>query len=51
MEEDKEFSDREEMAVMMLFSKDTAVAQTYIGLSKKSTCTVFIHSILEDTEL
>ena len=51
MEEDEEFSDGEEVAVMRHFSKDTAVAQTYIGSSKKSTHTAFIRSILEDAEL
>ena len=51
MEEDEEFSDGEEVAVMRLFSKDTAIAQTYIGSSKKSTRTAFIRSILEDAEL
>jgi hypothetical protein len=51
MEEDGEFSDNEEVHVMRLFTKDTAVAQTFIGASKKSRRTAFIRSILEDGEL
>ena len=51
MEEDEGFSDGEEVAIMKLFSKDTAVAQTYFGSSKKSTHTAFICSILKDAKL
>ncbi|KAJ7703618.1 hypothetical protein B0H17DRAFT_1127233 [Mycena rosella] len=51
MEEDDEFSDGEEVNVMRLFSRDTAIAQTYIGSSKRTTRTAFICSILDDAEL
>ncbi|KAJ7223788.1 hypothetical protein C8J57DRAFT_1535928 [Mycena rebaudengoi] len=51
MEEDGEFSDEEEVDIMCLFSKDTALAQTYIGSSKKTTRTAFIRSVLRDIEL
>jgi hypothetical protein len=51
MEDDVEFSDNEEVDVMRLFTKDTAVAQAYIGSRKKTTRTAFIHSILAEHEL
>ncbi|KAJ7763295.1 hypothetical protein B0H16DRAFT_1883690 [Mycena metata] len=51
MEDDAEFSDNEEVAVMRLFTKDTAVAQAYIGSRKKTTRTAFIRSILEENDL
>ncbi|KAJ7659059.1 hypothetical protein DFH06DRAFT_1406054 [Mycena polygramma] len=49
MEDDGEFSENEEVAVMRLFTKDTAVAQTYIGSRKKTSRTNFIRSILEES--
>jgi hypothetical protein len=51
MEDDGEFSDNEEVDIMRLFMKDTAVAQTYIGSRKKITRTAFIRSILEESYL
>ncbi|KAJ7466259.1 hypothetical protein B0H11DRAFT_2284693 [Mycena galericulata] len=51
MEEDADFSENEEVTVMRLFTKDTAVAQTYIAASKKSMRTAFIRSVLDDGEL
>ncbi|KAJ7506501.1 hypothetical protein B0H11DRAFT_2272238 [Mycena galericulata] len=43
--------ENEEVTVMRLFTKDTAVAQTYIAASKKSMRTAFIRSVLDDGEL
>jgi hypothetical protein len=51
MEDDGDFSDNEEVNVMRLFMKDTAVAQTYIGSRKKTSRTAFMRSILEDGDL
>ncbi|KAJ7036435.1 hypothetical protein C8F04DRAFT_1258001 [Mycena alexandri] len=51
MEDDSDFSDNEEVDVMRLFTKDTAVAQTYIRSRKKSTRTAFICSILAENDL
>ncbi|KAF8194056.1 hypothetical protein K438DRAFT_829655 [Mycena galopus ATCC 62051] len=51
MEEDEDFSESEEPLVMRLFTRDIAIAQTYIAATKKSRRTAFIRSLLEETVL
>ncbi|KAF7358753.1 MYB transcription factor 08 [Mycena sanguinolenta] len=48
MEDDAEFSEEEQVNIMRLFTRDTAVAQTYIASSKKHTRVAFICSVLDD---
>lgn len=51
MDEDADFSDGEQPAVMRLFTKEINVARTYISTSKKSRRTAYIRAILADDEL
>jgi hypothetical protein len=48
LEDDGDFSENDEVKIMRIFTKDTAVAQTYIGVSKQSKRTKFIRSVLDD---
>lgn len=46
MEDDGEFSEDEEVLAIQLFTRDSASADSYLGIRKKSTRTKFIRSQL-----
>lgn len=50
MEDDGDFSGDEETNIMMLFTEDTAVAQTYLAASQKDRRTKFLQRCLRNAE-
>ncbi|KAF7329852.1 Myb-DNA-bind-3 domain-containing protein [Mycena kentingensis (nom. inval.)] len=48
MEEDGDLSDGECVSAMRLFTKEIAVAQTYLASKNKDRRTAYLHSAIED---
>ena len=48
VDDDGEFSDNEQAHVMVLFSRDIAIADTFTGIKSKSIRTAFIRAQMGD---
>ena len=49
LEKDGDLSDNEEVAAIRLFSRNTAVADSFVSITKKATRTAFVQAELLDT--
>jgi hypothetical protein len=48
LDKDDDLSDNEQVQAIRLFSRHTSIADTYLAIQKKVTCTLYIQSELNE---